>query len=102
MTDTQVTTDETTDVYHSGYAAGMVSAWGVTHVVHSIACGRFPWQVFLVDGRCVLLNARADDYAVIRSQFSHDDDAPLLVAAHDVPLDVLAGIRVALAHGSPS
>ena len=74
MTESQIRKQINSDACRAGYVAGTLDALGVTHVVHARCCTRFPWQAFLKDGRCVLLSAKSDCHAVIRSRFSQQDD----------------------------
>lgn len=89
------------EAYRAGTRAGTAEALGVTHAVHIKRLHRFAWQVFLRDGRCVLVTDKFDDHRVIRSQYSPADDELNRVPTHAIPLDILGRVRFALRETSP-
>jgi hypothetical protein len=89
------------EAYEAGTRAGAAIALNVTHAVHDDTLQRFAWQVFLRDGRCVLVTATSDDHRVIPSRYEHADDHPYSVPLHAIPLDILERVRLAIRETSP-
>ena len=89
------------EAYRAGTRAGAAEALGVIHAVNNDSLQRFAWQLFLADGRCVLVTEKLDDHRIIRSQYSPADDHLNRVPTHAIPLDILERVRLTLRGTSP-